>query len=123
MARMRRRTTETRTRQKAEWIEDRTRQRRAYIPRRGSGLRGALRGEKKALASRFYQLLTGQAITAPYMCEKLRQIESSQCWWCDSGTRQTRHHLFCECRGFRPRIVKLWKAVGEALGWKRNRRK
>src|SRR3977135_3008514 len=120
---MRRRTTEARTTHTAEWIGERTRQRRAYIPQPGRGMRAALRGERKALASRYYQLLTGHAITAPYMCEKLKKIESSQSWWCDSGARQTRHHLFCECRAFRPQIVKLWKAVGEALGWKRWRRK
>jgi hypothetical protein len=123
MARMRRRTTEARTRQTARWIDERTRQRRAYVPPRRSGWRRELRGERKALASRYYQLLTGHAITAPYMCERLRKIDSDQCWWCDSGVRQTRHHLFCECRAFRPQIVKMWKAVGEALGWKRRRRK
>ena len=37
--------------------------------------------------------------------------------------RQTRHHLFCECRAFRPQIVKMWKEVGKALGWKKRRRK
>jgi hypothetical protein len=57
------------------------------------------------------------------MKEKLRMVDSDECWWCDAGVRQTRHHLFCECRAFRPQIVKMWRAVGEALGWKRRRRK
>jgi ribonuclease HI len=123
MARIRRRSTEARTRETARWIDERTRERRSYIPPRKSGWRKALRGERKALASRYYQLLTGHAITAPYMKEKLGKVDSDECWWCDAGVRQTRHHLFCECRAFRPQIVKLWKEVGEALGWKRRRKK
>ena len=123
MSHMRRRTTDARTVQTARWVAERTRERRSYIPRRRAGVRKALMGEKKSLASRYYQLLTGHAITAPYMKEKLKKIESDQCWWCDSGKRQTRHHLLCECRAFRPQIVKMWREVGKALGWKKRRRK
>jgi ribonuclease HI len=118
IAHLRRRTTERKTRETTAWIVERTRQRRSYILPNKRGFRQALKHEKKALAGRYYQLLTGHALIAPYLKEKLKKIESDQCWWCDSGERQTRHHLFTKCRAFMPQIRQLWKEVGSTLGWK-----
>ncbi|KAF8532784.1 hypothetical protein BDD12DRAFT_950868 [Trichophaea hybrida] len=52
------------------------------------------------------------------MKEKLKKIDSGLCWWCETGARQTRHHLFTECRAFKPQIRRLWKEVGDLLNWK-----
>jgi hypothetical protein len=65
--------------------------------------------------------LTGHALTAPYLEEKLRKRDSDECWWCESDKRQTRKHLFKECSRWLPEIRELWRAVGKALGWKRMR--
>jgi hypothetical protein len=65
--------------------------------------------------------LTGHALTAPYLKEKLKKRVSDECWWCESGKRQTREHLFKECSRWLPEIRELWGAVGKALGWKRMR--
>ncbi|KAI5788763.1 hypothetical protein FPQ18DRAFT_392212 [Pyronema domesticum] len=35
--------------------------------------------EKKEVASRFYQLLTGHAVIAPYLKEKLKKTEFDAC--------------------------------------------
>lgn len=45
----------------------------------------ALRGARKELASRFFQLASGHAMIAPFLREKFGWVESDQCWWCSSG--------------------------------------
>ena len=61
---------------------------------RGRGLRKHLRQVKNSLASRYYQLLSGNAVTGAFLCERAGSIESNECWRRDSGRRQSRHHLF-----------------------------
>jgi hypothetical protein len=59
------------------------------------------------------------AIIAPYLKNKLRKRESEECWWCDSGERQTREHLFKECSRWKGEIRDLWRRVGKEVGWRR----
>jgi hypothetical protein len=48
--------------------------------------RAKLRNEKKEeVASRYFKFLTGHALTAPYLKEKLKKRDSDECWWCESG--------------------------------------
>ena len=54
-------------------------------------------------------------MTAPFLRDKFGWVDSDQCWWCGSG-RQSREHLFKECRTWKEQIRKLWKKVGEASG-------
>jgi hypothetical protein len=112
---------EARREETIAWIRSRTAKSRAYIPPRTLRFREKLRNEKKEVASRYYQFLTGHALTAPYLKEKLKTRDSDECWWCESGKRQTREHLFKECPRWLPEIRELWRAVGKALGWKRMR--
>ena len=88
--------------------------RRPYrIPREGTVPRipSALGRAGKGLASRFFQLASGHAMIAPFLKEKFKWVSSSQCWWCGSG-RQSREHLFKECRAWKNEIKKLWREVG-----------
>ena len=73
-----------------------------------------LQRTRKSLASRFFQLSSGHAMTAPFL-EKFGWVESDQCWWCDGG-RQSREHLFKECRTWKDQIRTLWKKIGEISG-------
>ena len=73
----------------------------------------ALRRAPKALASRFFQLASGHAMTAPFLKEKFKWTDSHICWWCSRG-RQTREHLFKECSAWKKEIRELWREVGEA---------
>ena len=60
-----------------------------------------LRQARKSLAGRYYQLLTGRAAVGSFLQELMagvQRLKSSECWWCNSGGRQSRHHLFVECR-------------------------
>ena len=75
----------------------------------------ALRGARKEVASRFFQLASGHAMIAPFLKEKYGWVESDQCWWCGCG-RQSREHLFKECRTWKKEIRELWKEVGKISG-------
>ena len=72
----------------------------------------ALGKVRKSLASRFFQLASGHAMIAPFLRDKFKWVDSDQCWWC-SGGRQSREHLFKECRAWKKEIRELWKRVGE----------
>ena len=92
--------------------------RRGYVTLRKKGntipkIPEALGKAPKALASRFFRLASGHAMTAPFLKEKFGWIDSDVCWWC-TGRRQTREHLFKECPAWKQEIRRLWKEVGEA---------
>jgi hypothetical protein len=57
-------------------------------------------------------------LTAPYLKEKHKKQDSDECWWCESGKRQTREHLFIECSHWMSEIRDLWRAVRKEVGWK-----
>ena len=70
----------------------------------------------KELASRFFQLLSGHAAVAEHLV-RIGQAESETCFWCGSGERQTRYHLFVKCRRWMPEIKELWQKVRTDTGW------
>ena len=80
-----------------------------------------LRRTPKHIVNRYYQLLSGHAAIGTYLKDKIRRIDNDRCWWCGGGKRQTRHHLFTECRAWMPQIRKLWKDIGKAQGWRHPR--
>ena len=89
--------------------------RRPYrIPREGMVPRipTVLGRTEKSLASRYFQLASGHAMTAPFLRDKFGWVDDDQCWWCSSG-RQSREHLFKECRTWKNEIKELWKEVGD----------
>ena len=46
-----------------------------------------------------YQLLTGHAAIGSFLHERMsrpQRLALDECWWCNCGRRQTRHHLFTE---------------------------
>ncbi|KAI5785399.1 hypothetical protein FPQ18DRAFT_405087 [Pyronema domesticum] len=90
LAYLKRKTSDIKTTAAKEWIKTST-----------SG------SKAKEIASRYHQLLTGHALIVPYLKEKLGKRESDTCWWCDSGKRQTREHLFKECSRWRAEIRDL----------------
>ena len=58
---------------------------------------------RKELAGRLYQLLSGHAATAEHL-KRVGQADSEACFWCGSGEKQTRYHLFVKCRRCRKRV-------------------
>ena len=118
---MTRKATEARSAGVAKWIGDHVKNKHRYTPPKGPKLRKELRNERKALAGRYYQLLSGHAATGDYLCNKVHKLTSDKCWWCDRDVRQTRHHLFVNCAAWKPQIKELWKDVGFLCGWKHPR--
>ena len=107
------------------WISDTT----ARLEKRG-GSRGAfdgpdkrarpkirtlLRKTRKGVASRYFQLLSGHSMTAPFLKDRWGWTISDACWWCNGG-RQSRDHLFKECKTWEKEIRELWNAVGKISG-------
>ena len=116
-----RKTTESRSRAVTDWIRDHIRAERRYKPPPDGKMRKNLRRERKEAAARYFQLLSGHAAIGSFLAERTGSVPSSECWWCGSGKRQSRHHLFIECRQWTPEIKKLWKEVGKACEWKHPR--
>ena len=112
------RATEARSAGVEKWIRDHVKNKHRYTPPKGPQLRKELRHERKALAGRYYQLLSGHAATGDYLCNKVHKLPSDKCWWCGQDVRQTRHHLFVNCAAWKPQIKELWKDVGYLCGWK-----
>ena len=94
---------------------------RRYVPPGGTGFRKrALRRVRKSTAQRYYQLLSGHAATGAFLHERMsgpQRLMTSDCWWCNCGKRQSRHHLFTECREWTPQIRELWRRVGRDCRW------
>ena len=86
--------TEARSREMAMWISAHERAMRRYRPPSGRGLRRPqLRGVRKTLADRYYQLLSGHAATGTHRL-RFGMTDTSEYWWRTSGKPQSRHHLF-----------------------------
>ena len=50
-----------------------------------------------------------------------QRLETDECWWCNCGKRQSRHHLFTEYRAWAPQIRALWERVGKDCRWEHPR--
>ena len=105
----------------AKRIVDHAKNKHCYTPPKGPKLRKELGHERKALAGRYYQLLSGHTATGNYLCNKIHKLSSDKSWWCGQDERQTRHHLFVNCAAWKPQIKELWKKVGYLCGWKHPR--
>ena len=117
-AHMARTATEAKSTGVGEWIRSHVNCRRRYCQPKGEKLRKELRHERKALAGRYYQLLSGHAATGDYLCNRVHKLPSDRCWWCGRDERQSRHHLFVNCAAWGPQIQELWKDVGKRCGWR-----
>ena len=106
----------------AQWASAHVRPERRYSPPAGPGLRRkSLHHVRKSLASLHYRLLSGHAAIGSFLHERMTgplSRESSECRWCRCGKRESRYHLFVECRAWAPQIRRLWRRVGKDCGWK-----
>ena len=79
-----------------------------------------MRSVRKHMAQRYYQLLTGHAAIRSFLHDRMtgpQRLESDNSWWCNCGRRQSRHHLFAECRAWAPQTRALWSRVGKDWQW------
>ena len=107
------------------WISDTNRKIEKGARRRGGferlgmrakpRIRALLRKTRKDVAARYFQLLSGHAMIAPFLNDKWGWTDSDECWWCEDG-KQSRDHLFKECRAWEHEINELWSTVGRISG-------
>jgi hypothetical protein len=71
--------------------------------REKQGKRIQFRNEKKGPAVRYNQLMTGHAVTAPYLKNTLKKRDTEECSWCQSGKKESREDLFKECSKWKKR--------------------
>jgi len=71
-------------------------------------------GRNKRVAARFYQIKTGHCLTGQYL-EWTKNRASAQCWWC-SCRKQTREHVFKNCRRWKEQQKVLWKEAWKETG-------
>ena len=93
-----RRATERRTTATAQWISDHVRPERRYLLR---SRRFQEESHAKSAAQRYYLLLSGRAAIGSFLYDRMtgpQRLQSDECWWCNCGRRQSRFHLFFECR-------------------------
>ena len=109
-------TTETRSKATKEWIRDRVKSKHRYCPPPNGKMRKELGRVPKELAGRYYQLLSGHAATAQHLV-RVGQAQNECCWWCGSGEKQSRHHLFIRCQRWMPEIKRLWMRVKADCEW------
>ena len=115
LAHLTRKITEARSLETSSWIRAHVKRRHRYRPPPGGKIRQELRAARKEVAGRYYQLLSGHAATAPHL-RRVGQAASDECWWCNTGQRQTRLHLFSRCRRWTPQIRELWRRVDAEEG-------
>jgi hypothetical protein len=115
---------EKKRRESSNWWKQSIADSRGYLERKTPNFRPELHRTPKELASRFYQLMMGHAVIAPYLKYKIKTSDSDECWWCEiPGKRQTREHLFKECIHWKDEIKRLWKRVEKDVGWRHYRHK
>lgn len=114
LSHMARAAAEARSRKTAEGISEKVRAERRYRPTSGQGLRRPqLRRVRMTLAGRYYQLLSGHALTGSHFAW-IKKMYTGECWWCASGKPQSRYHHFTRRRAWAPQAKRMWKAIGKA---------
>jgi hypothetical protein len=84
------------------------------------GFRTALKKISKRKAAVFLQLASGHALMGTHLM-RIKKKESDACWWCDSGRKQSRGHLFGGCRAWKRECLALKRRVERITGRKRKR--
>jgi hypothetical protein len=78
LAFLKRTTKEEKKRKTQEWIKEKIKGSRAYILKEKEGIRKHLRSERKETAARYYRLMTGYSVIAPYLKNKLKKRDSEE---------------------------------------------
>jgi hypothetical protein len=97
------------------WISQRLAGSKSYRPPQKWGLRKDLQTIPKQRAAVFLQLASGHTLIGTHLV-RIRKKESDKCWWCESGRRQTRGHLFRECRRWQREFAELRREVARITG-------
>jgi ribonuclease HI len=112
LAHINRVTTERKWEESKEWLVAQCRGNRTYrlvtTQRRDKPPLGA----PKRQAARYYQLKMGHALIGTYL-KRIGKSADDKCWWCGRKARQTREHLFKDCRRWRRQQAAMWGGLGK----------
>jgi len=111
LAHLKRRIGDKKWKEAHEWSLARTKTRRFDVRRHKKATDPTPAKAPKRIAARFYQLKSGQALTATHM-KKIKKQEDDQCWWC-FRSKQTREHLFKHCSTWRSQQNAMWALVAK----------
>jgi hypothetical protein len=120
LAHINRLATETQSRITKEWIEAKLSTSQSYKPKKKWGIRKALQDIPKRKAAVFLQPASGHALIGTHLT-RIKKTESNTCWWCGSGRKQTRGHLFGGCRAWKRELLSLKKKIERLKGKRRGR--
>jgi ribonuclease HI len=110
-----------------EWITRKLEGNKAYRLQRNLGMRRAFKPEghagpeessqkKTTIAKKdssvFFQLASGHALIGAHL-KKFKMRDDDGCWWCNKRTKQTRGHLFGQCKRFAQEYRKLVTTVND----------
>jgi ribonuclease HI len=96
------------------WLKKSINNRPNYIPPTQQKPDPTAMATSKRLASRYYQLKMGHAITGEYL-KRINSTNNHRCWWCNNGERQTLKHLIKDCHKWRKTRAKLKKEINTAI--------
>jgi len=96
-----------------QWAGGRTSEKKHRMPK-SQGLDGTVAGGSKRLASRLYQIKTGQYL------QRTKNRPTAQCGW-RRGQTQTRDHLFKVCPEWNGQQNILWAEVLKETGRRKHR--
>jgi hypothetical protein len=120
LAHVNRLATETQSRITREWIQERLKRSCSYTPKKKWGIPAALKKIPKRKVAVFLQMASGYGLIGIHLVG-IKKEESDACWWCDSGRKQSRGHLFGGCRAWKREYLALKKRVEKITGKKRGR--
>jgi ribonuclease HI len=120
LAHVNRQATEAQSRLTKEWIRKQLAASRSYKTKAKWGIREALKTIPKRRAAVFLQLASGHALIGTHL-SRIKKKEVDTCWWCRSGRKQTRGHLFGGCKAWKRELLALRKKIEKITGKKRGR--
>jgi hypothetical protein len=120
LAHINRRATKTQSRLTQEWIQKQLSGSWSCKPKKKWGIRKPLQKILKRCAAVFLQLASGHALIGTHLM-RIKKKEADTCWWCDSGRKQIRGHLFGGCRAWKRELLALKKKIERLKGKWRGR--
>jgi hypothetical protein len=110
LAHINHRATKTQSWLTQEWMQKQLSGSQSCKPKKKWGIRKLLQKIPKCRAAVFLQLASSHALIGNHLMQ-IKKKEADTYWWCDSGCKQTRRHLFGGCRAWKRELLGLEKKV------------
>ena len=115
-----------------EWVDRKLKDHKAFRPRNSRVFRPALKPPwdkdngggpvSKTSTAAFFQMACGHALTGAHL-SRFKLVEQEGCGWCNGKTKQTRGHLFGQCRALRIDYNRLCAQANKILATKKKKKR